>query len=217
MAQINSCLSGKKLFTTWLCKAGLHSHPLKWRESCLEILPLRKRSNMGNINKPEFTQRSETWLTPLSAHRHLRISLPFNLRWCCGSVIACSYQRLKVRFDDTHKWSKSRAANENIHINAPDNAYVYGQAEEGDETGARFLELSVSWIKALTQSLALNQQTHTYIFIIYIYIVLEKKENSCVLLPPVTSKHLWLLAEATTARRGAVQLYVGPESRPPPW
>lgn len=107
--------------------------------------------------------------------------------------------RLKLCFDDTQKWSKSRTANKNIHINAPNNAYVYGQAEEEDETGARFLELSVSWIKALTHSLALNHHTHTYIFIIYTVDCVGKKENSCVLLPPVTSKHLWLLVEAPTA------------------
>lgn len=136
----------------------------------------------------------------------------FGLCWCRGSVTACSYQRLKLRFNDTQKWRKSRTANKNIHVKAPNNASVYGQAEEKDETGARFLELSVSWIKALTHSLALNHQTHTYIFMIYtLCIVLEKRRTlvCCCL-----QSHQNTFGSWSRHPQPGAQLYMWHKSRP---
>lgn len=53
---------------------------------------------------------------------------------------------------------------------------------------------------------------HIHIYYIYCVLCWEKKENSCVWLPPVTSKHLWLLVEAPTAWCTALRMAQEPST-----
>lgn len=87
MAQINSCLSGKKLFPTWLCKGGLHSLPLKWKGKLLRDSRLEGRLQYGGASTNPGSAKGQkrglgphlatpgdvTWLAPIR-------------RWSCHSI-----------------------------------------------------------------------------------------------------------------------------------
>lgn len=97
----------------------------------------------GGVNKPGVHTKVSNMVNPNEAPRHLHISAHSKLCRRCGDGVRMhSYQRPGLLFRDAQKWSKSRAANKNSNINAPNNACVYGHVVSLDETGARLFPIS---------------------------------------------------------------------------
>lgn len=187
--------------------------PFEVQGKLLRDSPLEETLQYGEHQQTGVHAKARNTVNPTEAPLHLHISLPL----ICADVVAAWWctriSGRKLLFNGTQKWSESRTANKNIHINAPNNAYVYGSSRVvGWNRIQGSCNFPISAITSLTHRLAQNHQLYigkeeirafhasmsTACFV-SVLCSKGKSKRTCVLLSTITSKHLWLLVCAIAA------------------
>lgn len=104
--------------------------PFEVEEKLLRDSPLEETLQYGEHQQTRVHTKVRNMVNPTEAPLHNHMSLLFlKLRQCCGSALMPSHHRAQLLFQARQKCSESRTANKNSHINASNNAPVYGRTE----------------------------------------------------------------------------------------